>query len=73
MRPVVAERLRRSDNRRMAYLRSLFGAICPHQDEVEVRCLVVFSLWIANHFIACDHDAAQRADVLEPALRRYPD
>src|SRR5258708_24489227 len=30
----VAERLRRVDNRRMDYLRLLFGAICPDQDEV---------------------------------------
>jgi hypothetical protein len=54
----------------MAYLRLLFGAICPDEDEVEVRCLVAFSLWIANHFIAADHDARSRADVLELALRR---
>jgi len=66
----VAERLRRADNRRMAYLRSLFGAICADEDEVEVRCMVAFSLWIANHFIAADHGARSRADVLELALRR---
>src|SRR5687767_9088254 len=33
----VAKRLRRVDNRRMDYLRSLFGAFCPDEDEVEVR------------------------------------
>src|SRR4051812_14593791 len=43
--PEVAERLRRVDNRRMDYLRSLFGAFCP-DDEVEARCLVFYSLWI---------------------------
>jgi AcrR family transcriptional regulator len=66
----VAERLRRVDNRRMEYLRSLFGAICPDEDEVEVRCMVAFSLWIGNHFIAADHGARSRAGVLELALRR---
>jgi len=66
----VAARLRRADNRRMAYLRSLFGAICPDEDEVEVRCMVAFSLWIGNHFIAADHGARTRADVLRLALRR---
>jgi len=66
----VAERLGRVDNRRMEYLRSLFGAICPDEDEVEVRCIVAFSLWIANHFIAADHGARSRADVLELAMRR---
>ena len=67
--PPVAERLRRVDNRRMAYLRSLFGAFCPDEDEVEVRCLLSMSLWIGNHFIAADHGARSRADVLRLARR----
>jgi AcrR family transcriptional regulator len=66
----VAARLRRVDNRRMEYLRSLFGAICPDEDDVEVRCMVAFSLWIGNHFIAADHGARSRADVLRLALRQ---
>jgi AcrR family transcriptional regulator len=66
--PAVAERLRRVDNRRMQYLRSLFGAFCPDADVVEVRCLVFYSLWIGSHFIAADHGARSRADVLHLAL-----
>ena len=66
--PAVAERLRRVDNRRMQYLRSLFGAFCPDADDVEVRCLVFYSLWIGSHFIAADHGARSRADVLHLAL-----
>ena len=66
----VAERLRRVDNRRMDYMRSLFGAFCPDEDDVEVRCMLFFSLWIGNHFIAADHGARSRADVLKLALRR---
>jgi AcrR family transcriptional regulator len=66
----VAERLRRVDNRRMDYLRSLFGTFCPDQDEVEARCMVFYSLWIGNHFIAADHGARSRAEVLKLALRR---
>ena len=66
----VAERLRRVDNRRMDYMRSLFGAFCPDEDEVEARCMLAFSLWIGNHFIAADHGARSRADVLRLALRR---
>jgi AcrR family transcriptional regulator len=66
----VAERLRRADNRRMDYMRSLFGAFCPDEDEVEVRCLLGFSLWIGNHFIAADHGPRTRAEVLRLALRR---
>lgn len=67
--PTVAERLRRVDNRRMEYLRSLFGAVCSDDDDVEARCLIVFSLWIANHFIAADHGSRSRADVLDLAMR----
>jgi AcrR family transcriptional regulator len=66
----VAERLRRVDNRRMDYLRSLFGAFCADQDEVEARCMVFYSLWIGNHFIAADHGARSRPDVLKMALRQ---
>jgi hypothetical protein len=54
----------------MGYLRSLFRAVCADEDEVEARCLLVFSLWIANHFIAADHGARSRAEVLKLALTR---
>jgi AcrR family transcriptional regulator len=66
----VAERLRRIDNRRMDYMRALFGAICSDEDEVEARCMLAFSLWIGNHFVAADHGARSRADVLKLALGR---
>ena len=54
----------------MEYLRSLFSAFCSDQDDVEARCLLTPSLWIAPHFIAADHGERSRADVLELALRR---
>jgi AcrR family transcriptional regulator len=66
----VAKRLRRVDNRRMEYMRSLFGAFCPDEDEVEARSMLAFSVWIGNHLIAADHGARSRADVLKLALRR---
>ncbi|HXV04096.1 MAG TPA: TetR/AcrR family transcriptional regulator [Gaiellaceae bacterium] len=66
----VAKRLRRVDNRRMEYLRSLFGAFSPDEDDVEARCLVFYSLWIGSHFIAADHGPRTRADVLKLALSR---
>jgi AcrR family transcriptional regulator len=68
--PAVAQRLRRIDNRRMAGLRSLFSDICADPDEVEARCMLCFSLLIGNHYIAADHGARSRADVLDLALRR---
>ncbi|MGI8711970.1 MAG: TetR/AcrR family transcriptional regulator [Solirubrobacteraceae bacterium] len=66
--PTVAARLRRIDNRRMEYLRSLFGAFCADPDDVEARCMLSFSLLIGNHFIAADHGVRSRADVLELTL-----
>jgi AcrR family transcriptional regulator len=66
----VARRLRRVDNRRMDYLRSLFGAFCANEDDVEARCLLFYSLWIGSHFIAASHGTRSRPDVLNVALRR---
>lgn len=64
----VARRLRRVDNRRMEYMRSLFGAFCADEDEVEVRCTLAFSLFIGSSFMAADHGARSRADVVALAL-----
>ena len=66
----VARRLRRADDRRMDYMRALFREFCPTEEEAEVRAFLAFSLWIGNHFIAADHGARSRADVLKLALRR---
>jgi hypothetical protein len=66
----VAERLRRVDNRRMEYLRSLIGTFASDADDVEARSLLTFSLAIGNHFIAADHGSLGRADVLELAIER---
>src|SRR5881397_1500637 len=66
----VARRLRRVDNRRMGYLRSLFGAFCRDQDDVEVRCLLFASLFAGNKLLAADHGPRSRAEVLDLALRR---
>jgi AcrR family transcriptional regulator len=66
----VARRLGRVDNRRMDYLRSLFRSLSDDAEEVEVRCLLFYSLWIGGHFIAADHGPRSRSDVVEAALRR---
>lgn len=69
----VAERLRRVDNRRMDYLRSLFAAVCSDAGDVEARCMLAFSLWIGNHFVAADHGRLSRRDVVELAMRGLED
>jgi AcrR family transcriptional regulator len=66
----VAARLRRVDNRRMDYMRALIAASSgADEDEVETRCLLAFSLWVGNHFIAADHGGRSRGEVVRRALR----
>src|SRR3984885_13153064 len=64
----VAARLRRVDNRRMAYLRSLFATFCCDEAEIEGRSVLAFSLAIGNHFMAADHGAHDRAEAIELAV-----
>lgn len=71
----VAERLRHVDNRRMDYLRSLFGAFCPDEEDVEVRSLLTMSLWVGGRLMAAEHGSRTRAEVVEltlAALARAP-
>jgi AcrR family transcriptional regulator len=68
--PPVAERLRRVDNGRLEYLRSLIGTFCPDPDDVEGRSMLAFSLAIGNHFIAADHGRRSREEVLAAAIHR---
>ena len=66
----VARRLRHLDNRRMEYMRPLFGEFCDDEDDVEARCLLCLSLFVGNQFIAADHGERSRADVVALATRR---
>jgi AcrR family transcriptional regulator len=66
----VARRLKRVDNRRIEYLRSLIGSIRPGAADVEARSLLAFALAIGNHFIAADHEGRSRAEVLDMAMER---
>jgi AcrR family transcriptional regulator len=64
----VAGRLRRVDNRRMDYMRSLFTASGIEEDEVEARCMLAFSLWIGSNFILAEHRGRSRTRVLRLAI-----
>ena len=66
----VAVRLRRVDNRRMEYLRQLFGSFCVDEEEIEGRAVLAFALAIGYHFIAADQGEGDRADALELAVRQ---
>jgi AcrR family transcriptional regulator len=64
----VAARLNRVDNRRMDYLRTLFGPICADDDDVEARSILAFSLFIGTYFIVAEHPGRTRSEVLQLAL-----
>ncbi|HVD37231.1 MAG TPA: TetR/AcrR family transcriptional regulator [Solirubrobacterales bacterium] len=63
----VAARLHRVDNRRMDYLRQLFGPICRDEDEAEARGILAFSLFIGSNFILAEHRGRSRSQVLRLA------
>ncbi len=64
----VARRVKRVDNRRMDYMRSLFVPISSDEEEAEARCLLAFSLFIGSPFITADHRGRGRIEVVERAL-----
>jgi AcrR family transcriptional regulator len=66
----VAARLRRVDNRRMEYMRSLFRGLSLDEDDVEARCVLAMALFIGSPFMAADHGTRSRAEVVELALMR---
>ncbi len=63
----LAKRVRRVDNRRIAYLRALFGQFCADENEVEARSMLVFSLFIGSYFIAAEHGDKSRSQVVRLA------
>jgi AcrR family transcriptional regulator len=69
----VAKRLRRIDNRRMEYMRSLFREFVPDEAEVEVRCTLYFSIWLGDFLIAADPGAIDRTEVVKRATERLLD
>jgi AcrR family transcriptional regulator len=66
----VAARLRGLDNRRMDYMRALFGELSHDESDVEARCLMAFSLFVATDYIAAEHGGRSRADVVDLAIQR---
>ena len=66
--PHVAERVRRVDNRRMAYLRGLFSQLYDDPADVEMRCFVVLAIFVGNHHFAADHGRRTRSAVMKDTL-----
>jgi AcrR family transcriptional regulator len=63
--PAVAARLRRVDDRRMDYLRAQFRTFCVDEDDVEVRCLITFSLFVASPLLVAGHGRRSAAQMLD--------
>lgn len=66
----VAKRLRRVDNRRMDWLRSLFGEFCADERDVEARSMLAYSLLIGSYFITAQHGDRTRLQMMHLALDR---
>jgi AcrR family transcriptional regulator len=62
----VAARLRRVDDRRIAYLRGLFSSFLDDAEEIEARSTLAFTLAIGQHFMAEQQGGRSR----EVAVRR---
>ena len=56
----VARRMKRIDNRRMNYMRSLFGEFCADEDEAELRSLIALALFLGVPSVAADHGPRRR-------------
>jgi AcrR family transcriptional regulator len=67
--PVAAGVLRRVDEQRMDYMRSLFRGVSSDEGEVEARCLLAFSLFIGSGSLSVGHGERSREEVLGLALQ----
>ncbi|MEU4343179.1 TetR/AcrR family transcriptional regulator [Nocardia sp. NPDC023852] len=63
----VATRLRRIDNERMQFLRTMFGAFITDPDEIEARSILTFTLAIGRHFIVADHPGYTKREAIQLA------
>lgn len=68
--PTVADVIRGVDERRLGYLRRLFGEHGVPPAEVEARCMLMYSLLIGDWFITVRHGRQSRARVLRDALEQ---
>ena len=64
----VCARVSAIDDRRTAYMRSLFAEFCDDPDDIEGRCLLASTLFIGNHLVAANHPHRARVDVIQSAL-----
>ena len=66
----VAKRLKRVDDRRMDYMRSLFRPISVDDEDAEARCLMTFTLFVGNPLVTVEHPGSSRQRVVRRALEQ---
>jgi AcrR family transcriptional regulator len=69
----LARRLRRVDERRLRYLRSLFRQFCVDEEDAEARTLLAYSLFVGSYFVAVPAAKKARAKVQRLAIDRLLD
>jgi AcrR family transcriptional regulator len=65
----IARRLRRVDERRMDFLRSLFGQFCAAED-AEARAMLTCTLFIGSYFVVGGNGERSRSELIQLALDR---
>lgn len=66
----VAARVHRVDDRRMGYLRGLFGQFCDEEEDAEARAMLAYSLFIGSYFVGTAPGGRTRAGLLQLAVDR---
>ncbi len=69
----VAARLQRIDERRMRFVKSLFGEFCATESDAEARSMLAYSLLIGAYFIVARPEGRSRAELAQQALDRLLD
>jgi AcrR family transcriptional regulator len=69
----VAARLQRIDERRLRFVKALFGEFCASESDAEARSMLGYSLLIGAYFIVAKVDGKSRAEMVQQALDRLLD
>lgn len=69
----LARRLRRVDERRLDYLRSLFAGFCRDEEDAEARAMLAYSLFVGSYFVSPGQGKRSRARLQRLALLRLLD
>ncbi|MBV9486410.1 MAG: TetR/AcrR family transcriptional regulator [Frankiaceae bacterium] len=67
--PTVDTRLRRLDNRRMAFMTSLFTELGADRRDAEARSYLAFSLFIGNHYVHAAGSGRSRRRFIEQSVQ----